>query len=236
MRNEQWHKIWETKGNSDSKDQHVLDGYDLNSKSEYKEIAYSCLTGNESMLSKPNLTTVEFGCGAGAFISALQEKFTNIKIEGVDYSQNLVSKARKLNQQVRFNVLNMKHSIQHWHTALEHKTYDIIFSYGTFLYFNSEQEVLDIILKMKSILSSDGLIILGEINDIDLKEESRHIRTEFLKERKRVTPDFDVDQLYISKKSLNTFARSHNFSINFLSLPDWYSASKYRYHVVLKNV
>lgn len=235
MRSKNWLKIWQKKGLSKTEDQHVLDGWDLNSEKEYQEIAYSCLAGNENTLSQPNLKTVEFGCGSGAFISALQAKFPNLETEGLDYSENLINVAREKNQSAKFNVLDMNSSINDWLRVLNHKKYDVIFSFGTLLYFNSESEIQSVLQKMNSILSNEGLIIIGEINDLDHQKKSKNIRKKSLKNRDEKDPSLDLDQLYLSKKLFSNFAIKNNFSLNFLPLPSWYPASAYRYHVFLQK-
>jgi len=234
MRSKNWLKIWQKKGLSKTEDQHVLDGWDLNSEKEYQEIAYSCLAGNENTLMKPNLKTVEFGCGSGAFISALQAKFPNLETEGLDYSENLINVAREKNQSTDFNVLDMNSPIQDWLKVLNHNKYDVIFSFGTFLYFNSESEIKSILEKMTSILSNKGLIIIGEVNDSDQQINSKNVRKESLKDREEKDPNMVLDQLYLPKKLFSNFAIKNNFACNFLHLPSWYPASAYRYHVTLK--
>lgn len=236
MRSKNWLKIWQKKGLSKTEDQHVLDGWDLNSEKEYREIAYSCLAGNENTLSEPNLKTVEFGCGSGAFISALQAKFPNLETEGLDYSENLINVAREKNQSVDFNVLDMNSPIKDWLKVLNRNKYDVVFSFGTFLYLNSESEINSILEKMTSILSNKALIIIGEVNDSDYQIKSKNIRKESLKDREEKDPGMVLDQLYLPKKLFANFAAKNNLTCNFLPLPSWYPASLYRYHVILKKL
>lgn len=235
MRSQNWLKIWQKKGLNKTEDQHVLDGWDLNSEKEYREIAYSCLSENENFLREPNLKTVEFGCGSGAFISALQAGFSNLEIEGLDYSENLINAAREKNQSVNFNVLDMNSPIEDWLKVLNYKKYDVIFSFGTLLYFNSESEIQSVLEKMTSILSSKGLIILGEVNDLENQIKSKNVRKESLKNREETDSNMVLDQLYLSKKMFLNFAIKNNFACKILPLPSWYPAGAYRYHVTLKK-
>ena len=207
MRNKKWLKIWENKGSSQSEHQHVLDGWDLNTEPEYQEIAYSCLVDNENLLSQSNLKAVEFGCGSGAFISALSTKFPNLEIEGVDYSKNLIEIAKQKNSSNTFNVLDINEPLTDWEKTLSRKTYDVIFSFGVFLYLNSTEEVLDVLEKMLSILNGKGLIILGEINALELEKDSLDMRDIDLQNREEITSEETPTQLYIPKKLFKDFRR-----------------------------
>ena len=64
MRNQIWLKIWENKALSDVEDSHKVDGWDLLSIEEYRELVYSCLVGNEQDLLNPDLNMIELGCGS----------------------------------------------------------------------------------------------------------------------------------------------------------------------------
>lgn len=235
MRSETWLKIWENKGVSSSEEQHVIDGWDLNSEDEYKELAFSCLTGSEALLSQANLRAVEFGCGSGAFISTLKTKFPNIEIEGVDYSKNLINIAKQKVSGVNFSVLNINDPLDNWKKTLKHNAYDVVFSYGVFLYLNSNEEVLEALTKMKSIINDKGSIIIGEINDLESQVNSKDIRKNALKNRKEKISNLTPDHLYISKNFFKTFADANGFKVEFLPLPNWYPASQYRYHTILKK-
>lgn len=235
MRSKKWLEIWEKKGSCKNEEQHVIDGWDLNSEEEYRKIAYSCLRGSEHILSQPNLKMVELGCGAGAFISALKSKFPDAQIEGADYSHSLIKAAQTKTNGVHFSVLDMNSSLSQWQKTLSSKTYDVIFSFGTFLYLSSEDEVVQVLHKMNSMLSQGGLIILGEINDSELKKESSAIREEALKDRKEKSSNEEVDHLYISRELFKNFTTKAGLELKFLSLPSWYPASRYRYHVVIRK-
>jgi len=129
----------------------------------------------------------------------------------------------------------MNSPIEDWLKVLNYKKYDVIFSFGTLLYFNSEGEIQSVLEKMTSILSSKGLIILGEVNDLENQIKSKNVRKESLKNREETDPNLVLDQLYLSKKMFLNFAIKNNFTCKILPLPSWYPASEYRYHVTLKK-
>ena len=124
--------------------------------------------------------------------------------------------------------------IETWKSVLKKKSYDVVFSYGTLIYLNSLEEVSQVLESMAGILSTGGLMILGEINDSANKHIADGIRKDSHKTVEELSKELDVDHLYIPKQLFIDFA-SDKFDVSFLPLPQWYPASKYRYHVVLKS-
>lgn len=234
MRNNNWFKIWENKATEKTKDLHKVDGWDMISAEQYRELVYSCLIENERDLLNPNLNMLEVGCGSGAFIEALKLKYPLANIRGVDYSPKLIQNARLKLKGLKLDVLDMTWSKSEWKKVLGDKSFDVIFSYSTLYYLDSIKHVQDALSKMLSILSKSGKIILGEINDFN-KAEAINIRKQSHKEREIKSKNINADHLFISKDVFIKFAKKNNLKVSFLNLPDWYPASKYRYHVILKK-
>ena len=95
IRSQEWLKIWNKKASSaiesKSKEEHLhkVDGWDTINLDEYSQLIDSCLCENRELVSN-NLTSVEIGCGAGAFINVIKQKYPTIDIEGSDYSKDRV--------------------------------------------------------------------------------------------------------------------------------------------------
>ena len=235
MRNQNWLKIWENKARSDVEDSHKVDGWDLLSVEEYRELVYSCLVGNEQDLLNPDLNMIELGCGSGAFIEALKLKYPLINIRGADYSPKLIKLACAKFRNLKFDLLDMMSTKLVWEKTLGTKPFDVIFSYSTLYYLDEIKHVEEVLKKMLFILSKTGKIIIGEINDNSAIKEANNVRKISHKERKIVSKDIDADHLYLPKELFISFAEENNLVASFLSLPEWYPASKYRYHVILEK-
>jgi len=234
MRNKNWFKIWENKALEQTKDLHKIDGWDMLSTEEYRDLVYSCLVGHEQDLLHPNLNMLEVACGSGAFIQALKLKYPLINIRGIDYSPKLIQNACRNFEDLKFDVLDMNWSLREWKKVLGVKPFDIIFSYSALYYLDSIEDVQDVLSKMLSILSKSGKIILGELNDLN-KIDALNIRKESHKHRKVKSKHISADHLFISKDIFIQFSKKNNLELDFLNLPSWYPASEYRYHVILKK-
>jgi|10_taG_2_1085330.scaffolds.fasta_scaffold00514_16 ubiquinone/menaquinone biosynthesis C-methylase UbiE len=122
-----WKKIWDSKGESDSKDLIFLGGHTL-VESEFN-IKKVCDGIKESLDIKKTDSILEVGCGVGA----LSTEFEDFNYTGVDYSEPLVEK---------YKILFKKNNVfvsEATKLPFEDNTFDKVFSFGVFHYFPSSE-------------------------------------------------------------------------------------------------
>ena len=236
-RSEDWKKIWNRKSdisnleNLKSSNLHKIDGWDNLTEKEYEEIIHSLISGDELEIKKKNKTiqVAEIGCGSGAFLHSIIKKYKlqNENVWGVDYSEKMIDLAKNILPNCHFENLDITDDFKSWKLKLKDNSFDIIFSYGVLFYLNSETEVLKCLENMTKFLSPTGSILIGEVNDFNKKQDYLNIR--------KKTHTKPSDHLFLKKATFVEFCKKNNFDLKFKVLPSWYSASNYRYHVVMKR-
>ena len=78
-----WHKIWEKKAKASTASIHTINGFNHQTRSQYKEMCEILLA---PLNIKENDSVLDCGCGAGAFLLELKKLFDVVDITGVDYS------------------------------------------------------------------------------------------------------------------------------------------------------
>ena len=108
---------------------------------------------------KKNSNILEYGCGAGAFLSFWYKKKYNLN--GIDYSKSLITKGKKYFPKINFRVGEI--------SALEsfHHKFDLIISHSVFQYFRNYKYANKLILKMLTKLKPNGYICILDIPDKD---------------------------------------------------------------------
>ena len=119
----------------------------------YKESYDRFLDG----FSQPSPTILEVGCGPGMITKYLLSKKPELKLLGVDISENMVTLAKKNNPSASFEVMDAR-DLKSLNTG-----FDGIIS-GFALPYLSEEDVTAFIKASKHLLSEKGFIYLSFVN------------------------------------------------------------------------
>lgn len=149
MKNNFWKQVWDSKGKSNSDDLLYLDGYEhlnipFNSEMMVKQII------EQTGIIKSD-KVLEVGCAAG-FLGREFTKFCCY--EGIDYSEGLIEKHKKL-----FN--NRVFCMEAMDLNFPTNYFDKIFAYGVFQYFPDKTYSEGVFIKM--IDMAKDAIFIGDL-------------------------------------------------------------------------
>jgi cyclopropane fatty-acyl-phospholipid synthase-like methyltransferase len=167
----------------------------------------------------------EFGCGSGAFLYALAEKFS-IVCGGVDYSAPLIEVARKALPGANFlctEASNVKRT----------PVYDHCISHGVFHYFDFTyaEKILDLMAA-----KAKRTVAVLEVPDAALKREAEDIRREALSEAEYIKKYAGLEHYYYEKDWFLEQATRLEYSCEFIDdlIPN-YIQSKYRFGCLMNR-
>jgi cytidyltransferase-like protein len=155
-----WDKIWELKGNENSTNLRVLNGYEnttFDSNKSYEEIKSRLGIQKDDKI-------IEFGCGAGQFSKLFDNESFNYF--GIDYSQNLVLKNIHINNSKVFNCRANQ-------TPFKDKYFDFAFCIGVFEYFPSKEYAYEVIKEMERV-TKNKIYILNIRSGTHNEKKSKH--------------------------------------------------------------
>ena len=194
-------------------------------------------------------SVIEFGCGAGAFLSSLDQLTQNhvgIKLDlyGIDYSESLIEIANeRLGKQAGWGQ-------DHFWTAdvtnvqfLPNNSFDHSVSVGVLFYLDTYDQVLDSIREMVRIIKPGGSLILMDISDKKFEQQALKARSESSgyyhssSHKKAAVSTYTPPHLYIPKSLFLDNANAlgiqiHNIVDEKDLALDNYEMSKYRYTVL----
>ncbi len=146
-------------------------------------------------------TIADIGCATGAFPNFLKTRFPKIEIVGIDYKDNLISKAKRDFPELEFcygNVLD-KNSIK--------KKFDVITLIGVLSIFDDYKKALDNLI---SWLNPSGrLIISGMVSEFEIDVFTKYKPSSLEYNEKDLESGWNI----ISNKSLELAALSNNSKI-----------------------
>jgi len=165
----------------------------------------------------------EVGCGAGAFLYKFYEDGN--KIGGIDYSDGLISIAKKYLMSGDF-VVNEASKLD------DQKKYDFVLSNSVFFYFKS-YEYAEVVLE-KMVKKSIKCTAILEVNDFAKKEKSMAIRRGYLSEQDYEKKYNGLEHLYYEKKWFLNFAKKNNLRIEIQQQNiKNYQNNQYRFNVFM---
>ncbi len=189
-RNQAWREIWEAKGRRSSGELHTIDGYDLLNASEW-EAMIAALAAPFAL--RRDMSVVELGCGAGAFLSALQGIEPGLRVAGLDYASSLIAIART-RITGEFFVGDICAC-----PAVATASADLTCSFGVLLYLDSEVDVCRALAEIDRVTKPGGQIYVGEVSDLAKREAALEQRKSTHAAHDRVSAKV-IDHLYLPKE------------------------------------
>jgi trans-aconitate methyltransferase len=171
-------------------------------------------------------TIFEIGCGSGAFLYPLYQRGN--QISGADYSEALVSIAKRLMPGGTFNIME----------AIEietYKKYDIVLSNGVFFYFPDLSYAREVLTKMLKIARRKVAVL--EVNDEKKRDLWLRSRMAALgKEEYRKKYD-GLDHLFFSREFFEELAEEYAWEVTFVNTAEHiYPAAIYRFGAIFSPV
>ncbi len=112
----------------------------------------------------------EVGCGCGDKLFYFYQK--GHYCYGIDYSKNMIKRVRQEMPQARLEVCEANK------LPFEDNSMDFVFSYGVFLYFETEEYMYEVLEEMYRIAKPTAVVYIGDIPDIWEKENIIKLRGE----------------------------------------------------------
>ena len=152
-----WKSVWDKKGLGDSTDLLYLDGY------EHLDIPFKSPDIFKSLSSLMGLkkgdSILEVGCGCGF----LAREFKEYNYAGVDYSEPIIAKHRKMFSNHAVSVSEAKV------LSFPDSSFDKVFCFGLFQYLPSLSYAEEVIEEMKRV--SKEIVFLGDLKDTATRSE-----------------------------------------------------------------
>lgn len=225
-----WKKIWNNRiPESESFDLAELirlDGFDTGAgRIEMEDWKILTSTIGDKIGLQDGDSVFEVGCGAGAFLYSLLEKY-NLSVGGIDYGATLINAAKQVMPSGDWKLAE----------AIEmdiEPVYDYVISHGVFHYFGVgyAEEVLDRMIRK----ARKGVAIL-EIPDLETKEELERIRRDILSVEEYNKKYAGLEHTYYDKDWFAQKARDYNMQFTVFGgcIPN-YAQNDYRFGVILKK-
>ena len=162
---------------------------------------------------------IEIGCGAGLFLYKLP---SNIQKSGIDFSDQLISIAKKIIPEASFEV-------QDANEISTKRKYDLVFSHSVFQYFES-YKYADQVLKRMNSLSKQYILIL------DILDQYKY--QDYLEMRKKYNGDSSssLNHLPFKKSFFEKFGAENDLSVKIFDnsfTPN--ENSKFRFNVIFSR-
>jgi trans-aconitate methyltransferase len=230
-----WHEIW-NKREIPSPDQQkdinlqdllLADGFDtgagtLNSLESWEQ--YIASISNKIGLA-PKDSIFEIGCGSGAFLYLWYKE--GHMVGGIDYSQNLVSLARRVLKGMDLRVMDAI-------SVPTDEKYDIVLSNGVFHYFRDYSYAEGVIERM--IRKARKTIAILEVPDLAKKDESETARRGALPCGEYDKKYEGLSHLYYQKDWFDEICRKYGCRIEIFDQNiDGYVNSPFRFNIVMKK-
>jgi trans-aconitate methyltransferase len=227
-----WHEIWNKRsipGLNQSKDislQDLIfaDGFDTaTGKINSEDWVQYIRDISRNIDLAPGDSVFEIGCGSGAFLYSWYTE--GHVVGGIDYSENLISIAKKMMKGMNFRVSD----------AIEvniDEKYDVVLSNGVFFYFKNYSYAQRVIERM--IIKARKTIAILEIPDLALREKSESARRAALPEGEYDKQYKGLEHLYYEKDWFTQFSDKSGYEIEiFDHNVKNYGNSQFRYDVVI---
>jgi trans-aconitate methyltransferase len=225
-----WRGIWSRRSRPSALDlQHLIeaDGYDSGAA---KVTAadwqiYAARVGLRAGLGKGD-SAYEVGCGAGAFLAALQAAAGLRAVGGCDYSATLLGIAREALPDGQFDQLDAE-------ALPPEPEYDVVVSNGVFHYFPDESYAWRV-LTLMSAKARRSVVVL-DVPDLAHRDESEAARKAQLPPGEYEAKYAGLMHLYLDQAFFTRFAEEGGFGVEiFESLMPNYAQAPYRFGALIE--
>lgn len=233
-----WKDVWSRKKVSVCKENILedllcADGFDTG-YGNYSPTDWLCMV--ESVAQKCEISSgssvLELGCGAGAFLYALNLTSKCERLYGIDYSPSLIDDAKKYLKSQNFYCSEANN------IPFGNEQFDCIFSHGVFIYFQNLDYAYKVLEHSYKRIKSGGIICLMDLNDASKRDL-------YFSERKKYytgTEPYEVhykglEHLFFDKLDLASEIEKIGFKdVEFFPhLVRSYHNSKYRFNLIARK-
>jgi SAM-dependent methyltransferase len=228
-----WHEIWGRRGGTsearpDLQKLLYLNGYDSGAgrvhAGDFRE--YVRLIADRLEI-KDRASVYEVGCGAGALLFGLQERFSTLTVGGCDYAPGLVEVARRVCEGGEFAVAE----------AVEVNTklkYDLVLAQGVFLYFPDLDYAARVLEKM--IEKSNSIVAVMEVPHAGTRAEAEQMRREQLTVEEYERKYEGLKHQYYWPEWFGKIAERHNCTWeHFGQIIPNYLQNPFRFNVIISK-
>jgi len=171
-------------------------------------------------------TVYEVGCGAGAFLYALRERYS-LAVGGLDYSAGLIAAATRAMPDGEFKVAEAN--------AVDTETaYDYVITNSVFHYFGQDYatEVLDRMIRKAKVA-----VAVMEVPDLQTKGESEALRRDALTQEEYDKKYAGLEHTYYQRDWFRSQAAARGLTCEVFDgcVPN-YAQNKFRFGVLFKKV
>lgn len=241
-RSHDWQAIWKRKGAtalSNHEPLHVASGFDMLDLAQWRGLISTVFAADPGRLDrfKEGHAVIDFGCGAGAFLEALNVAtgHKGLELFGVDYSPSLVEVARERVGKGRsghFFIGDISR-MGFFPTA----EFDHAVSWSVLFYLESEADALRAVAEMARVTKPGGSVVIADVSDKSKEDMSAKLRkASKYYQRKGGTPS----HLYLFKSFFREHAEELGLRIDAivdeLNMLSFYQPAQYRYTVFATRV
>ncbi len=242
----QWIEIWDSRGSTTSPvpteggriplpsliDLLHLDGFDVGAGAieEASWVAYARYVGERLHL-EDGSRVFEIGCGAGAFLMALQQRW-RLSVGGSDFAPGLLAVAKSVMPEGSFFLADATQPPPEAMSTLVASS-DAVVMNGVLHYFPSLDEVETLIGWLAPLTSRVALL---EIPDASTADECEADRSSALPEGdyERLYTRTGLRHLYVDREELRTVVERYGFTVETEDQAiDGYRQSRFRFNAFL---
>lgn len=168
---------------------------------------------------------MKFGCGAGALLFALQERYA-LSVGGIDYATGLVEAARIAMPDGKFEVQEAVH------LEIEPQ-YDFVIANGVFHYFGLDYA--EKVIK-RMIMKSKNAVAILEVPDLKTKNESEALRRQALSQEEYDKKYKGLEHNYYDRNWFRQQAKKHGCYCELFDgcVPN-YVQNEFRFNCIIRS-
>ena len=224
QRSKNWQTIWTKKFERSDEPLHKRDGFDLLTNEEWGALVqhFKNIIGPVD-----EMDIIEVGCGAGAFLSHFKEARS---IAGIDYISGAI---RSIRTQLRgrFLVANANK------IPFDDKSFDVVFSFGVFFYFDNLQYAQEVLDEMLRIARVSGCLYIFDVNDSEKRAIYDEMRSQENRDSRKLS-DVHATHLFYPKSFFEEYAKRKNLNIEIVDETAldiaFHTGINYRFYVKFK--